>query len=123
MSIPIAPTTINVLRDLTPEDDLEYDTGTTTTSKLVTISRNVRAAIGSPSSVAASETMAAGTEQLQMNLSMACDPCDITHRDFVSDNKTGIVYNVLWVIPRDELGITYMQVGLRIHQGTMSGSL
>lgn len=126
MSIPLATTTIDVLRDANAiDDDSEYQQlGTVITergTKLITVARNVRANIGSPSAVP--EVLRSGSEQLQIALRMQCDPCEVNHLDSVRDNKTGKVYNVMWVIPRDELGIVYYQVGLRISEGTEFSTL
>lgn len=122
--IPLATTTIDILRDMTPADDNEYDSNHSSqpVSKQVVTARGIRACINTP--LRPREDMGStGTEQVRLRVKMQCDPCDLTHLDEVRDNKTGLIYNVMWVLPRAELGIKYMQCEITLAEGTATGTL
>lgn len=108
MSIPIATTTVSVLR--ADWDDADpYDPAPVPS----TIASGVRAVISSPS----------GTEQVQggqqevVTFRLDCDPTDIQHRDQIVDDATGDVFDVVWSRDRSGLGIDYTQAGLRQVEG------
>lgn len=91
--IPTATTTIAVLRS--PESD-QYDEpyGGSDLGSRTAVATGVRAVIDRPTG----REQVAGGEQSQVSLALICDPCDITYRDLVRDEKTGTVYKVMWVL-------------------------
>lgn len=108
MSIPLATTTISVLRR--DVDDVDpYDTPPAAS----TIAAGVRAVIGSP---AGAEDIT-GAEQETVTFRLDCDPTDLQHRDQVVDDQTGDVFDVVWSRDRTGLGLDYTQAGLRQVQG------
>lgn len=91
MSIPLATTTISVLRwpDDDPDDPRDpYDTP----PDRVTVASGVRARIGQPSS---SEQVAGGTQSL-LGLRVWCDPITVGLQatDLIVDEETGDTYEL-----------------------------
>jgi hypothetical protein len=46
---------------------------------------------------------------------------DIGHSDFVTDEATGEVFEVVWVYPRRGLGLDHVHCGLRAVEGAANG--
>lgn len=108
MSIPLATTTISVLRaDIDGVDP--YDPAPAAS----TIATGVRAVISSPSG---SENIV-GAEQETVTFRLDCDPTNLTHHDQVVDETSGETFDVVWARQRSGLGLDYTQAGLRQVQG------
>jgi len=105
--IPLATTTIDVLRPDTSADDYETDTGPTT------VFSGVRAQISSPKG-RGSEL--AGQSAL-VDKELHCDPTEIRHYDVVRDNVTNFTYSVIWVDQRIALGLDHTHAGLKRSEG------
>lgn len=107
--IPLATTTISVLRtpaaDVDDEPYGEHDPATRTV-----VASGVRAVIDRPTG----REQVAGGEQNRVDLSLACDPCDIDYRDLIKDEKSGRYYRVVWVL---DYHSSHVQGGLQIVQG------
>lgn len=73
----------------------------------------VRAHISSP---AGSEQIIGGEQEVVM-FRLSCDPVTLTHRDWVEDEQTGDVYQVVWVMQRKGLGLDHVEAGLRTVRG------
>lgn len=91
--IPLATTTIAVLRASAP-DQYDEPYGGSTPADRSEVAAGVRAVIDRPTG----REQVAGGEQNRVDLSLACDPCDINHLDQVRDENTDQVYRVVWVL-------------------------
>jgi hypothetical protein len=108
VSIPIATTTVSVLRaDLDNVDP--YDPAPTP----ATVASGVRAVISSP---AGTEQVAGGQQEI-VNFRLDCDTTDLRHRDQIVDDASGERFDVVWVHDRTGLGLDYTQAGLRQVEG------
>lgn len=112
MTIPIATTTIQVLR--VPADPTRDPTEPGVEAE---VAGGVRAHI---STATGSEQLASGAAQERVYFRLAADPCDLEHNDVVVDEATGERYEVQWVRHRQELGMDHVQAGLRQVTGTVS---
>lgn len=109
MSIPYATTTIRVWR---PDPDTEpYEEPLPP----VMVAENIRAHISTSSG---RDHPLGDVEVVQYRLS--ADPVDIEHRDQVEDERTGEVFDVVWVRRRVGLGMDHVQAGLRRVDGMTS---
>lgn len=114
MSILIATTKISVYsRAQEDESETPYAASETPSKQLK--SSGVRAVIGSS---AGNEVINAGTQQSITRFSLDCDPCSITHEDIVVDEVTGLQFEILWVVPIQGLGISYMRGIITLSKGT-----
>jgi len=86
MSIPLATTTITVLRSTGDP----YETQTTEP-----VASGVRAVIGRPRG---DETPTGGSQEVA-EFRLNCDPVDLEHTDQVRDDQTSEVYEVVWAMP------------------------
>lgn len=108
MTIPLATTTITVLRPSLSNDDY-YDLRTAGP----VVAANVRAHISEPSGI---EGLIGGrTEQTRFPFNS--DICDLSGHDLVVDDTTGNTYEVVWVRKRFGLGLDHMTGQLRIVAG------
>lgn len=107
--IPVATTSITVLRP--PAVDLYAEpysgTGTATMQQIAT---GVPAVIERPRGT----IQLAGGEQTITELRLLCDPVDLQRLDRVTDESTGTVYRILWLLvyPGD-----HIEAGLRDVEG------
>jgi len=101
MSIPGATTTITVSA---PDAAEPYEP--TTFSPVIV---GVRAVIGRPSG---REAVATGSAEV-VDALLTCDPVMLSHGQQVTDNGTGVVYAVEWVMARQGLGLDHTTAGLR----------
>lgn len=85
--IPLATTTISVLRD--SDDYAEPYSGTDSSTVVAT---GIRAVIGRP----AGTEQIGGGEQSVLNVQMACDPADIRYTDTIRDESDQVLYRVVW---------------------------
>jgi hypothetical protein len=106
--IPLATTTIAVLRIAGP-DQYEEPYGGVQPSQRETVASGVRAVLDRPTG----REQVAGGEQSTVDLSLACDPCDIDYRDVIKDERTGRHYRVVWTLDYGE----HIEGGLQIVQG------
>jgi hypothetical protein len=102
MSVPVATTTITIER---PTGGDAYDG-----VSYATYRTGVRAVIGSPSGA---EINAGGSSQ-QVSARLNCDPVDLAHTDRVTDEKTGITYEVLWTARRLGFGVDHTVADLLV---------
>ncbi len=96
MTLPVSTTTITVSRGNASGD--AYDGQTFTT-----VYTGIRAVIGSPSG---SEINAGGSSE-QQTARLNCDPILLKHTDRVTDDETGIVYEVTFTARRLGLGLDH----------------
>lgn len=106
--IPLATTTITVLRTAGPDEYDEPYGGSQPTDR-ETVASGVRAVLDRPNG----REQVAGGEQSTVDLSLVCDRCDIDYRDLVKDERTGRLYRVVWTL--DYGG--HIEGGLRIVLG------
>ena len=99
--IPGATTTVTVS---SPSAAEPYEAVTWTTTVA-----GVRAVIGRPTGREATATGAAEV----IDAMLTCDPVTLTHGQQVTDDATGVVYAVEWVMARRGLGLDHTTAGLR----------
>lgn len=104
MALPLATTTITVLRSDQDGTADAFDTLTYTP-----VAANVRAVIGSESGT---ETNTSGSSE-NLGFRLDCDVCDVRHDDRIEDENTGDVFEVEWVWLRTGLGLDHMEGQLR----------
>jgi hypothetical protein len=104
--IPVATTTIRVLRSATDATTDPYDPPA---APAAAVASGVRAVISAPTG---RERNIGGTEQA-VEFSLNCDPVDLAHTDTVEDEATGIAYQVVWVTQRSGFGLDHTRAGLR----------
>lgn len=115
MSIPLATTTISVLRPTAAQDAGEaYQVDAPAPGGYRTTATGIRAHIGSPGG---SETVR-GSEQMVGQFGFLCDPVDMDHYSWVRDEKTGSTYQVIWVKSRTGFGPSFMQGQLKRVEGS-----
>lgn len=107
--IPLATTTITVLRQSEPDQYEEPYGGTSGPAGRSAVATGVRAVIDRPTG----REQVAGGEQNRVDLSLVCDPCDIDHLDLVRDDRTGHAYRVVWTLDYGE----HIEGGLQIVTG------
>jgi hypothetical protein len=95
MAIPVATTTITVLR-ATAADAFDR-------AAPVEVIAGVRAVIGSHSGVETNTSGASQTRQARLD----CDPVDLRHDDRVRDDQTGETWHVVWCARRQGLGLDH----------------
>ena len=101
MSIPGATTTITVS---SPDAAEPYEPVTHTP-----VVWGVRAVIGRPTG---REAVATGAAEV-IDAMLTCDLVALTHGQQVTDDVTGVVYAVEWVMARRGLGLDHTTAGLR----------
>lgn len=106
--IPLATTAITVLRIADP-DQYEEPYGGASPSQRRVVAEGVRAVLDRPTG----REQVAGGEQSTVDLSLACDPCDIGYRDVIKDERNGRLYRVVWTLDYGD----HIEGGLRIVQG------
>lgn len=105
--IPVATTTIAV------SDATEAEPGEGRT--MTAVATGVRAVIGSPSGA---ERYAPGGGTSRVTDVLDCDPCpELTATSVVTDEATGVVYDVEWVRHRRGFGLEHTKAGLIQHVG------
>lgn len=109
MSIPYATTTIRVWRPA--DDSAPYEEPAPPTL----VAENIRAHI---STSAGRDQPLGDVEVVQFRLS--ADPVDLDYHDQVEDERTGEVFDVVWVRRRVGLGMDHVQAGLRRVEGMTS---
>lgn len=105
MAVPIATTTIAVLRVPTDVSRDPYDAQ----PDPETVVSGVRAHVSSPSG---RERVAGGSQEV-VEFRLACDPTDLRHTDRVQDEQSGATYEVVWARPRQGLGLDHVEAGLK----------
>lgn len=104
--IPIATTTITVLRVAADPDRDPYDTK----PPPAVVAQGVRANISSP---AGNETMQGASQEVVV-FRLQADPVDLDNDDQVRDEATGQLYEVIWTRPRvGPTGLQHTQAALR----------
>jgi hypothetical protein len=98
MSIPIATTTITILRSDQDGETDAYDGVTYSTHR-----SGVRAVIGAPSG---SETNAGGSSE-QQGARLNCDTVDLRHDDRVYDERSHVTYEVTFTARRYGVGLDH----------------
>lgn len=102
MSIPLATTTVTV----TSQAELEPGGGITTSTRAT----SVAAVISEPSG---RERNAPGGGAEAVDAVLLCDTVTgLRHSDRVTDDDTGLVYEVVWVADRRGLGLSHSKAGL-----------
>lgn len=110
MTIPTATTTVLVEQAA----ETEPGEGRTWTE----VARDVRAVIGSPSG-GASAADGGGSSAVQWRLD--ADPIsDLTDTCRVTDQATGVVYEVDWVAHRAGFGLDHTVAGIRVARGAVA---
>lgn len=113
MALPLATTTVTVLRPPT-SDDYAEPYGGTRTADLVEVESGVRAALDVPVARDAGREYRAGGEQTLTEFRFAVDPCDVRNTDYMRDDRTGVLYRVTWVF---EFADSHIEGGLRLVEG------
>lgn len=111
--IPVATTTITVLRRPTLDGDGNVIDPYDAQPAPAVLASNVRAHISTPSG---SERTAGGSETT-VQWRLDCDPTDMAHTDQVRDDSTGVVYDVTWVAERRGFGLDHLVADLRRVEG------
>lgn len=115
MSLPMATTTISILANSVPSDDIEptYEGNTPTTRQ--TVATNVRATISLPRGIE-SLTQA---EQTKLYYMLDCDEFngELSHLNAVRDENTNIVYEIQWAHWYSGLGIDHWQASIYRSEG------
>lgn len=106
MPIPIATTTIAVLRTAVLATDDPYEV----TASPDTVATGVRAVIGAP---AGSELVAGAGAQEDVTHRLDCDTTDLRNTDQVRDEVSLAVFNVVWSRQRVGFGLAHTVAGLR----------
>lgn len=108
MTIPLATTTVTIERqtaptDAWPDDPPVYDV----------IATGVRAHF--PATRISGTESGDGNVRSELNARLLTDPCDLQHLDRVTDETTGVVWEVSWVLDRsgDYFGLDDMHAGVR----------
>lgn len=110
MSIPVAQTTITVLRPAGAAQD-QWDRDPTAVP--ATIASHVRAVIVLPSG---NELQGGGTQE-DVRAALRCDPCDVQHTDRVLDETTSLTWEVVWARLRPGFGLDHIAGQLRMVTG------
>ena len=105
MAIPVATTTIAVLRVPSDPGRDPYDAK----PAAEVIASRIRAHLSSPSG--RERTVGGSQEVVEFRLS--CDPVDLRHTDQVQDEQTDAVYEVTWARIRQGLGLDHVEAGLK----------
>lgn len=112
MAIPVATTTIRVLR--VPADPTRDPLDPQPAAAVV--ASGVRAVI---STSRGREPSPSGTQEV-VEFRLSCDPVEIRHTDSIQDEATGDTYEVVWARPRTGLGLEHAEAGLRQVTGVVS---
>lgn len=106
MGIPIATTTISVLRRQVLATDDPYEV----TAAAEVAASGVRAVIGAPSGT---ELVVGAAGQEDVTHRLDCDTVALESTDQVRDDVTSEVFNVVWARQRSGLGLDHTVAGLR----------
>lgn len=110
--IPLATTTISVLRRSGGSDD-PYDEQPEPTA----ISTGTRAHISTGSG---DENVEGGSQEVT-EFRLNCDPTDLTFLDRVKDERTNEIFEVRWTRHRVDMpGLEYVQAGLKKVEGLVA---
>lgn len=109
MAIPLATTTITVLRVADDPTRDPYDEPPAAAEAYT----GVRAHIGS----ATGREQVAGGSQSITDLRLTCDPIDLRHTDQVRDDTTSETFDVVWVKNRTGLGMDHTAALLQHQEG------
>jgi hypothetical protein len=114
VSIPLATTTVRVLRPDAGADRDPYDPP----GEPSTVAAGVRATISTSSGT---EKVAGGSQEV-VNFRLACDQYEggLHHKDTIVDERSGEVYNVVWSVTRNGFGLDHFQAGLQQVSGVVS---
>lgn len=99
MTIPLATTTISVLRS-----DQDGSKDSTDTLTFAAIAMGVRAVIGNPRGT---ETNTGGSSEA-VTARLDCDPTDLAHGDRVTDETLAQTWEVTWVRRRIGFGLDHI---------------
>lgn len=113
MAIPIANTTISVLRQ--PVDPTVDDMDAPTVDDYELIVSGVRATLGATTGVKVSGN---GTRQ-ELTIRFGCDPTSLNFTDKVLDESTGVTYGVVWAHTRLGLGVDHIEGELVLVTGEL----
>lgn len=113
MAIPVATTTISVLRAprSLPVDDFDAPS----VGEFDTVATGVRATLGATTGVKVSGN---GTRQ-ELTVRFGCDPTTLGFTDKVLDESTGVTYDVVWAHARTGLGIDHVEGELVLVTGEL----
>jgi hypothetical protein len=112
MTIPLATTTIRVLRIAADAHRDPTDAAPVAT----VIASNIRAQISSPFG---RERNMGGTQEV-VEFSLSCDPVDLDNLDQVEDQTTGERYEVVWARQRVGFNLDHTRAGLKQVAGVSS---
>lgn len=115
MAIPLATTTITVLRVAADATRDPYAPQPAATAVASGIRAHLSLGLGS-------ETTAGGSQEV-VTWRLACDPFDagLHHLDEVRNEKSGTVYEVVFSETREGMGMDHFQAGLRQVSGVAGG--
>lgn len=91
--IPLATTTITVLRQSVPDQYDDPYSGHSAADR-TEFATGVRAVIDRP----AGREQVAGGEQSIADLELVCDPVGLDYRDLIRDDSSGRVYRLVWAL-------------------------
>lgn len=104
MTLPLATTTVTIVRPAAGGDRYEAAASSTT------IATGVAAHISGPDG----GDLSVGGEQEQVDALLLCEPgLSLTHYDVVTDERTGDVWEITWTRQRVGLGLDHIVSGLR----------
>ena len=107
MAIPLATTTITILRQK-PEDIYEEPYSDEQESDRVVFASGIRAVLMAPATRAGQgQETTRGGEQVRVAFALACDPVDLRHTDWIKDERTGEVFEVIWTAQRVGFGLDH----------------
>lgn len=115
--IPLATTTISVLRESQADASAEPYQGKVASDRAVVVSK-VRATISAPATRAGQgQEITQGGEQVRIAFTLACDPVDLRHTDWIRDDGTGEVFKVVWATRRIGFGLDHTQAQMYKTEG------
>lgn len=115
MGIPLATTTISVLRPTQADIDAEPYGDDSEGSRIVVVT-DVRAVIWAPGSERQRKKVAGGEEAL-IKARLTCDPIDLRIIDWVKDLTTQEIWKVDSFVQRVALGLDHTQAELYLFKG------
>lgn len=122
MAIPYAPTKITVLTPSQADIDAEPYMEETEES-FVLVQSGVRASIGTFSRTVSATSVRAGGEQSRLILQLTCDPIPghtLSRLDRITDESTGVTYEVNWAFFRHALGIDHWTAEIVLVEGLVT---
>ena len=113
MAIPLATTTITVLRVANDPARDGYDP----VPAAAAVAVGVPAHFSAPGGAGGGTERVVGGSQAEIEWSLACDFADLRHSDRVLDENTEREWDVVWAVHRIGLGLDHTKAGVRMVEG------